>query len=257
MPPSTIREARLFRPRVAVRRARIVDKARPGTTITTSIVGDPLLITRMPKGRFRRCRPSASTGRCWWRRPRPALILCLPVPPLGVFDRRRSARRTGNDRSVGFRKSDSACRAFAVETWQGFIFRHFDVTASATRPAAARGRRGAGQLPRGAGRWAGRTNVSLAWNWKVMFENNNDGYPREQMQSWPLHDFVPSRLATFPELPADTPGTFRQQRHHPSRRGVQRDTEGGVPSIPRSHRRAEQPHELRQRAADAVTGGAC
>ncbi len=44
----------------------------------------------------------------------------------------------------------------------------------------------------------------FAWNWKVMFENNNDGYHASKLHQGPLHDFVPSELATFPDSdPAD------------------------------------------------------
>ena len=41
------------------------------------------------------------------------------------------------------------------------------------------------------------------WNWKVMFENNNDGYHANRLHSGPLHDFIPSSMASFPELPED------------------------------------------------------
>jgi len=44
----------------------------------------------------------------------------------------------------------------------------------------------------------------FAWNWKVMFENNNDGYHASKLHRGPLHDFVPSELASFPPSdPAD------------------------------------------------------
>ena len=42
-----------------------------------------------------------------------------------------------------------------------------------------------------------------------MLENNNDGYHANKLHQGPLHDFVPSQLATFPELPADTGGYYR------------------------------------------------
>jgi phenylpropionate dioxygenase-like ring-hydroxylating dioxygenase large terminal subunit len=42
------------------------------------------------------------------------------------------------------------------------------------------------------------------WNWKVMFENNNDGYHASKLHQGPLHDFVPSERAVFPDAdPAD------------------------------------------------------
>ena len=37
-----------------------------------------------------------------------------------------------------------------------------------------------------------------------MFENNNDGYHANKLHHGPLHDFIPSELATFPDAdPAD------------------------------------------------------
>ena len=42
-----------------------------------------------------------------------------------------------------------------------------------------------------------------------MFENNNDGYHANRLHHGPLHDFIPSALSVFPELPADTAGYLR------------------------------------------------
>ena len=42
-----------------------------------------------------------------------------------------------------------------------------------------------------------------------MFENNNDGYQANKPHRGPLHDFVPSHLAGFPELPSNTAGYYR------------------------------------------------
>ncbi len=42
-----------------------------------------------------------------------------------------------------------------------------------------------------------------------MFENNNDGYHANKLHHGVLHDFVPSHLAEFPDLPADTAGYYR------------------------------------------------
>jgi len=47
------------------------------------------------------------------------------------------------------------------------------------------------------------------WNWKVMLENNNDGYHASRLHAGPLHDFIPSGLASFPEVPADSAGYYR------------------------------------------------
>jgi phenylpropionate dioxygenase-like ring-hydroxylating dioxygenase large terminal subunit len=46
------------------------------------------------------------------------------------------------------------------------------------------------------------------WNWKVLFENNNDAYHANRLHKG-LHDVVPSGLCRFPELPEDTAAYFR------------------------------------------------
>ena len=50
--------------------------------------------------------------------------------------------------------------------------------------------------------------TTYPWNWKVMFENNNDGYHANRLHRG-MHDVIPSALARFPELPPDTAGYFR------------------------------------------------
>ncbi|MGH8130907.1 MAG: SRPBCC family protein, partial [Steroidobacteraceae bacterium] len=52
--------------------------------------------------------------------------------------------------------------------------------------------------------------MKFPWNWKVMFENNNDGYHANRLHHGPLHDFVPSDRCSFPELPPDTAGYLRR-----------------------------------------------
>ena len=49
----------------------------------------------------------------------------------------------------------------------------------------------------------------FAWNWKVMFENNNDGYHASKLHRGVLHDFIPSELASFPEAEPGDAGFLR------------------------------------------------
>ncbi len=114
------------------------------------------------------------------------------------------------ERTCGFDKRSVALPRLKVEVWLGFVFVNFDPDAAPLAPrlsavadalapydlAAAEGPR-----PGPAGKFA--------WNWKVMFENNNDGYHANRLHHGPLHDFVPSHLAVFPPLPEDTAGYFR------------------------------------------------
>src|SRR5258707_10093971 len=46
-------------------------------------------------------------------------------------------------------------------------------------------------------------------NRKLMLEKNNDVYPANRLHHGPLHDFVPSSLSSFPELPGDAAGYLR------------------------------------------------
>jgi phenylpropionate dioxygenase-like ring-hydroxylating dioxygenase large terminal subunit len=49
---------------------------------------------------------------------------------------------------------------------------------------------------------------SFAWNWKVQFENNNDGYHASRLHQG-MHDYIPSAKASFPEVPKGTAGYYR------------------------------------------------
>ena len=51
--------------------------------------------------------------------------------------------------------------------------------------------------------------TKFPWNWKVMIENNNDGYHATKLHAGPMHDHIPSALSTFPDLPEDTAGYIR------------------------------------------------
>jgi phenylpropionate dioxygenase-like ring-hydroxylating dioxygenase large terminal subunit len=114
------------------------------------------------------------------------------------------------ERTCDFDKATVGLPNFRVEVWQGFVFINFDAEAAPLAPrltaldavlapydlANAEGPR-----PQPAGRFD--------WNWKVMFENNNDGYHASRLHQGPLHDFIPSHLAVFPQLPDDTAGYYR------------------------------------------------
>ena len=99
---------------------------------------------------------------------------------------------------------------FKVEVWEGFIFINFDQDAAPLAPRlvhvqeAIKGydlANAEGLRPDPAPR--------LMWNWKVMFENNNDGYHASRLHHGPLHDFVPSERASFPDAPEGAAGYLR------------------------------------------------
>ncbi|MCE7798007.1 aromatic ring-hydroxylating dioxygenase subunit alpha [Sphingobium sufflavum] len=114
------------------------------------------------------------------------------------------------NRTCDFDKASASLPRLKLETWHGFVFINFDPVAAPLTPrlagiedvvahydfTSARGPRP--DAP-----------PSLPWNWKVMFENNNDGYHANRLHAGPLHDIVPSSLASFPELPTETAGYYR------------------------------------------------
>ena len=114
------------------------------------------------------------------------------------------------DRTCNFEKSNHNLARLKVEIWQGFVFVNFDAGAL---PLAPRLRAlddvvANYDLANLDGPPAPEPN-RYNWNWKVMFENNNDGYHANRLHHGPLHDPVPSSLACFPELPDESAGYYR------------------------------------------------
>lgn len=113
------------------------------------------------------------------------------------------------ERACGFDKKQVRLPEFKLEIWQGFVFINFDPHARPLAPrlevlsqAIANYRMDLADGPRPDG------STTYPWNWKVMFENNNDGYHANRLHRG-MHDVIPSALARFPELPADTACYFR------------------------------------------------
>jgi phenylpropionate dioxygenase-like ring-hydroxylating dioxygenase large terminal subunit len=122
----------------------------------------------------------------------------------------RLASAPAMNRTHDFDRSRIRLPALAIEVWLGFIFVNFD---RAAPPLAPRLRAVAQELDRygliEAEEVGAVQTFKFPWNWKVMFENNNDGYHANRLHHGPLHDFVPSNLASFPEMPPDTAGYLR------------------------------------------------
>ncbi|WP_428374303.1 aromatic ring-hydroxylating oxygenase subunit alpha [Lichenicoccus sp.] len=184
---------------------------QPGEYFTTMIVGEPILIVRDRQGTLR-----AMSSVCRHR----AMLVAEGhgqkkafVCPYHHWTYGLDGSLIGApamDRSCAFDKSRNALPSFAVEVWQGFVFINFDRDAQPLGPrleAVASAIAGYA-LATAEGPRPGEAN-RFAWNWKVMFENNNDGYHANKLHHGALHDFVPSHLAEFPPLPADTAGYYR------------------------------------------------
>jgi hypothetical protein len=87
---------------------------------------------------------------------------------------------------------------FKVEDWLGFLFINFDPSAAPLSPRLAKVADAIAGYDLENAVCAQTMTGQFAWNWKVMFENNNDGYHASKLHQGPLHDFVPSELAIFP-----------------------------------------------------------
>jgi phenylpropionate dioxygenase-like ring-hydroxylating dioxygenase large terminal subunit len=114
------------------------------------------------------------------------------------------------ERTRGFDKSCIALPELKLETWLGFVFINFDKDAAplASRLTDLTTALRNYELETAEGAFPAEP-TRLPWNWKVMMENNNDGYHANKLHAGPLHDIVPSELSKFPDLPADAAGYFR------------------------------------------------
>jgi len=185
--------------------------SRPGDYFTTSIIDEPLVVARDLDGDIR-----AVSAVCQHRGMLVAegsgnarRFVC-PYHKWSYALDGALANCPAMEKTERFDKSRIRLPALRVETWQGFVFVNFDADAAPLTPrlryvAAAIERYGLADAEP-----ADEPQTSVfPWNWKVMFENNNDGYHANRLHSGPLHDFIPSALASFPELPEDTAGYLR------------------------------------------------
>ena len=183
----------------------------PGDYFTTSHAGEPIVVARTLDGELK-----AMSSVCQHRamlvaegRGNANSFMC----PYHHWTYGLDGRLVGApamERACNFRREDVRLPQFKVELWLGFIFINMDPNAAPLAPrlaavTAALARHDVAEaegLPPG-------ESVRFDWNWKVMLENNNDGYHANRLHQGPLHDFIPSRLASFPELPEDTAGYYR------------------------------------------------
>jgi phenylpropionate dioxygenase-like ring-hydroxylating dioxygenase large terminal subunit len=114
------------------------------------------------------------------------------------------------ERTCGFDRRNFSLPEFKVEVWNGFVFVNLDPQAAPLAPRLEPVTQALANydLDLAEGPKPGPP-TSYAWNWKVMMENNNDGYHATRLHRGPLHDFIPSELSVFPDLPPDTAGYLR------------------------------------------------
>jgi phenylpropionate dioxygenase-like ring-hydroxylating dioxygenase large terminal subunit len=183
----------------------------PGDFFTTMHMGEPLVIARNRGGEVK-----AMSSVCQHRamlvaegRGNTRSFLC-PYHHWAYSLDGDLINAPAMERACNFDKKDFALPNLKVELWLGFIFVNFDLAAAplAPRLTAVEAALANYDLANA----DGSTEVeerTFPWNWKVMFENNNDGYHANRLHAGPLHDLVPSELSEFPELPANTAGYYR------------------------------------------------
>jgi phenylpropionate dioxygenase-like ring-hydroxylating dioxygenase large terminal subunit len=203
------KEALFFKEWLCVGRESWVKE--PGDYFTAKHVGEPLVITRTKQGEV-----AAMSAVCQHRgmlvaegRGKVRTLVC----PYHHWVYGLSGELVGApamERTCNFDRANHSLPRLKVEIWQGFIFVNFDADAPplAPRLSCLDEILANYDLPDLDGP-PPSDPMPYRWNWKVMFENNNDGYHANRLHRGPLHDPVPSSLAAFPELPADTAGYYR------------------------------------------------
>lgn len=203
------RDALFYREWLCVGREEWLEK--PGDYFTATHAGEPVIVAKGPDGALH-----AMSAVCQHR----GMLVAEGsgnvkafVCPYHHWTYGLDGKLVGTpamSRTCNFDKASFSLPTLPLETWHGFVFINFDPQAAPLKPrlaavedvvahydfASLRGPRPAAP-------------TRYAWNWKVMFENNNDGYHANRLHKGPLHDFVPSHLATFPELPRETAGYYR------------------------------------------------
>ena len=185
---------------------------QPGDYFTSSIIGEPMIVCRDLDGTLRAMsavcqhrsmlvaegRGNARGFVCPYHHWTYALDGCLRSSP--------AMNKTRN-----FDKSSIRLPGFKLEVWLGFIFVNLDPQAPPLHPRLEVVRAAVERYDMESAEEVGQPQtMKFPWNWKVMFENNNDGYHANKLHHGPLHDFVPSERSSFPALPADTAGYLRR-----------------------------------------------
>jgi phenylpropionate dioxygenase-like ring-hydroxylating dioxygenase large terminal subunit len=181
-----------------------------GDYFTTHIVGEPIVVARARDGVVR-----AMSSVCQHRamlvaegRGNTRGFVCPYHHWVYGLDG-RLVNAPAMERTCDFDKKQIRLPALKLETWLGFLFVNFDPDAEPLGPRLAKVAEAIAGYDLAAAQCASTATGQFAWNWKVMFENNNDGYHASKLHRGPLHDFVPSELAEFPEADPKDGGFLR------------------------------------------------
>ncbi|HWF00135.1 MAG TPA: aromatic ring-hydroxylating dioxygenase subunit alpha [Caulobacteraceae bacterium] len=182
----------------------------PGDYFTTQIIGEPIVVARARDGVLR-----AMSAVCQHR----GMLVAEGAGNLRGFVcpyhhwvyglDGRLVNAPAMERTCDFDKTKVGLPQFKVEIWQGFIFINFDPDAAPLAPRLARVAEAIAGYDLANSEIAQTMTGQFAWNWKVMFENNNDGYHASKLHQGPLHDFIPSERAIFPASDPNDAGFLR------------------------------------------------
>lgn len=170
-----------------------------GDYFTTTANGDPIIVARAKDGsvrafssicQHRGMQVADDAGNC-------TKFTCLYH--LWSYDLTgRLLGAPAMERTANFDKKDYPLPQLAVELWQGFVFVHSDVNAAPLAPTLATYEPYLKNYDLESTFCPGTfTLTDMPWNWKVMFENFNDGYHANKLHHT-IQDFCPSELAAFP-----------------------------------------------------------
>ncbi|MGD9703173.1 MAG: SRPBCC family protein [Acidimicrobiia bacterium] len=102
------------------------------------------------------------------------------------------------ERTEGFDKKASGLPSLQVELWAGFVFVNMDPSAAPLAPTLASYEPYLANYDLDTAVCPSTfTLTDLPWNWKVMFENFNDGYHANRLHQF-VQDFCPSANSAFP-----------------------------------------------------------
>lgn len=170
-----------------------------GDWFTTNIVGEPIIVARDKQGSVQ-----AMSAVCQHR----AMQVCEGQGndttfkcPYHHWNYALDGRLLGApamERTEAFEKSDFGLPPLQVEEWLGFIFVNFDAAAAPLAPTLERYTPFLKNYDLPNAVCPGTfTLENLPWNWKVMFENFNDGYHANRLHQY-VQDFCPSSMSEFP-----------------------------------------------------------
>lgn len=172
----------------------------PNDWFTVDLMGEPVIVLRAKDGELR-----AMSAVCQHR----AMQVCEGSGSNTTFkcpyhhwiygQDGRLLGAPAMERTEDFDKGEYGLPTLAVEEWMGFIFVNFDPDPAPLAPTLERYAPYIANYDLANTVCPGTfTLEGMPWNWKVMFENFNDGYHANRLHQF-VQDFCPSDMSAFPE----------------------------------------------------------